>query len=183
MRRDQPPKNWTPPNLWLVSDMRNDAGLEAALANLPGRSGFVYRHYHLDEADRRARYEALRALCRKHGHLVIYAGDPELAADWAADGVYGPPENLGGTADLLRFATVHDANEVARANRAGVDAMFLSPVFQTRSHPGRECLGIAQFHALAALATSPVIALGGMNAQRALDLGWPRWGAIDGHLR
>ena len=41
------------PQLWLLSDARNDAGLEQALRRLPRGSGFVLRHYHLPPAERR----------------------------------------------------------------------------------------------------------------------------------
>ena len=60
------------------------------------------------------------------------------------------------------------------------DGIFLSPVFATASHPGADTLGVAGFHALARDSSVPVIALGGMNAARARELAWPRWGAIDG---
>lgn len=174
MRRDQPL-----PKIWLLSDERNDAALERVLANLPEASGFVFRHYHLDEISRRARYDELAMLCRKLGHLLVLAGN----ADWPTDGVYGAPEALGTRTDRLRLATAHDADEIALANRAKADGIFLSPVFQTRSHPGGAALGVQKFQELAALAECPVIALGGMDAQRAAELEWPRWGAIDGHLR
>jgi len=42
----------TLPHLWLISDARNDAGLEAALTRLPRGSGFNYRAYHLESPDR-----------------------------------------------------------------------------------------------------------------------------------
>jgi thiamine-phosphate pyrophosphorylase len=171
------------PAIWLVSDARNDAGLEAALDGLPAASGFVFRHYHLDEAMRKRRYDGLFRLCRNRGHRMILAGDTQLAAAWCADGIYAPPGGLGEGAGLLRLATVHDAAEVALADRAGADGMFLSPVFPTRSHPGAACLGVEGFHALAARAKSPVIALGGMNAARAAELNWPRWAGIDAFLR
>lgn len=175
MDRDQPL-----PNLWLFSDARNDARLEMALATLPKNSGFVFRHYHLDARQRRERYDTLRGLCAAKGHLVILSGDAGAAMAWEADGIYGPPDKLDKRPGLLRLAAVHDAREVLLANRARVDGMFLSPVFPTHSHPGEGCLGIASFRKIAAGAESPVIALGGMNAQRAAELDWPRWAAIDG---
>ena len=52
------------PRLWLLSDERNDAGLEAALRRLPRGSGFIYRHYHLPLAARLARWLALAATSR-----------------------------------------------------------------------------------------------------------------------
>ena len=170
------------PNLWLLSDERNDARLEPALANLPEGSGFVFRHYHLKETARQQRYLALRDLCLAHGHLMILSGDAETATAWQANGIYGSPAKLGERAGLLRLATVHALREVGLANHARVDGMFLSPVFPTRSHPDASCLGVANFRSIAAQAESPVIALGGMTAERAAELDWPRWGAIDGHI-
>lgn len=174
------PWRQTLPNLWLLSDQRNDAMLEQALATLPQGSGFVFRHYHLEPAARRERFGQLALACRRAGHLVALSADAGTAVEWAADGVYGPPAKLGECAGLLRFATVHDAHEIDLADRAAVDAMFLSPVYPTRSHPNGGSLGKSNFLALASLARAPVIALGGLNAERAADLGWPRWAAIDG---
>lgn len=171
------------PNIWVISDARNDAALESALAALPRGSGLVFRHYHLDEPARRARFAVLRALCHDLGHVVALAGIPAIAAQWGADGIYGPPDKLGPDAGLLRLATVHDEAEIAAANRASADGVFLSPVFPTRTHPGAPHLGEARFRQLAALSDSPVIALGGMDAGRAAALGWPRWAAIDAFLR
>jgi len=174
------PTRQTLPSLWLLSDERNDAVLEDALVTLPKRSGFVFRHYHLPEAKRRARFDELGHICRTAEHLLILAGTSDDALAWGADGAYGPPTKLGKREGLLRFATVHWAREIDQADRNGVDAMFLSPVYPTRSHPGRGCLGKATFLELASRAKAPVIALGGMNAETAADLDWPRWAAIDG---
>lgn len=168
------------PNLWLLSDQRNDAQLEQALASLPQGSGFVFRHYHLAEAERRQRFDELAAVARAGDHLVILSGTAELAQAWGADGIYGPPENLTKPAGLLHLATAHDAGEIANANRAKADGVLLSPVFPTRSHPGGSCLGVSRFRELAAQAEMPVIALGGMTAERARALDWQRWAAIDG---
>lgn len=168
------------PNLWLLSDERNDAQLEPALASLPQGSGFVFRHYHLAEAERRLRFDELAAVARAGRHLVILSGAAELAQAWGADGIYGAPGALTRLPGLLRLATAHDAREIADANRAQADGVFLSPVFPTRSHPGGSCLGVSLFHELAAHAEMPVIALGGMTAERARTLDWPRWAAIDG---
>jgi thiamine-phosphate pyrophosphorylase len=173
----------TLPNLWLLSDERNDAKLEWALATLPRGNAFVFRHYHLKEETRRERFDALAVLARAGEHIVILSGSATLAHEWGADGIYGPPGKLGTLGKLpglIRLATAHSAFEIHRANRAQVDGIFLSPVFPTRSHPGGGCLGPSLFRELAAHAAVPVIALGGMTAERARTLDWPRWAAIDG---
>lgn len=163
------------PDLWLLSDARNDQALEGALARLPKDSGFVFRHYHLPEAERRARFAALAAIARERSHTVILS----RATGWGEDGVYGRAEDIADHSGL-RLATAHNLDEIAAASRRRADGVFLSPVFPTRSHSGGEPLGKAGFHRLAALSEVPVIALGGMTAARARELGHPRWGAIDG---
>lgn len=168
------------PDLWLLSDARNEDSLERAIAALPMRSAFVYRHYHLDPRTRRARWDALLPQLRAGQHLAILSGSDDEAQAWGADGSYGPPEGIGEPPRLLRIAAVHDAIEIAHANAAGADAVMLSPVFPTRTHPDRPALGPERFHALAALAEMPVIALGGMDFERAEEIGWNRWAAIDG---
>ncbi|MFN4114272.1 MAG: thiamine phosphate synthase [Sphingomonadaceae bacterium] len=170
----------TLPLLWLLSDQRNDADLERALARLPNGSGFVFRHYHLDEERRRARFERLSDCARDHGHRVILAGNIRDCAAWRADGVYGAVEGVARHTGGLRLGTAHNGDELQAANRARLDGVFLSPVFPTRSHPGAAVLGIQGFQVLAQQALIPVIALGGMTSARARALNWPRWGAIDG---
>jgi thiamine-phosphate pyrophosphorylase len=169
------------PALWLISDARNDAGLERALARLPRGSGFIYRHYHLPGSERLARFRKLRRIARARGHRVILADSALTACEWGADGIYGAARSLWPRrAGLLHLATAHDLAELGLAARLGADAALLSPVFPTRTHPGAPVLGAARFRLLARQSRLPVIALGGMTAKRARGLGWPRWAAIDG---
>jgi thiamine-phosphate pyrophosphorylase len=160
------------PKIWLLSDARNDAVLERALKRLPHGSGFIFRHCHLEPNERRARFKALTRLARARGHLVVLAGTRAEARRWGADLAYG----AGG-----QLAPVHSLREIARAGRA--DALLLSPVFPTRSHPGAKTLGPVRFRLLAAQSRKPVIALGGMNLRTARRLKWPRWAGIDAFLR
>lgn len=170
----------TLPDLWLLSDERNDTALEGALRKLPRGSGFIYRHYHLSPEERVARWFELRRIARSRGHVVILADSALTAREWGADGLYGAPRALYPTSDLLTLATAHSLQDIGLANHARADAVLLSPVFPTRSHPGAKALGPLRFRLLAAHAEMPVIALGGMTARTARRLAWPRWAAIDG---
>ena len=160
------------PNVWLISDERNDAGLERALLALPRGSGFIFRHYHLQGAERRARFDRLRRIARSRGHLVVLAGSRAQARRWGADKAYG----AGG-----ELAPVHSLRELRRAARA--EAVLLSPVFPSRSHPGGTVLGPLRWRLIAAHAQVPVIALGGMNPHRARRLNAAHWAGIDAFLR
>ena len=54
-----------------------------------------------------------------------------------------------------------------RAPPPQLDAVFLSPVFPTRSHPGRGALSAVCANAIARALTLPVYALGGVDARNA----------------
>lgn len=162
------------PQIWLLSDARNDAVLERALRHLPRGSGFVFRHYHLPEAERRARFRRLARIARGRGIAVILAGSAALARRWGAAGSYGAHRDAC-------LAMAHSLRELRQARRAR--AVLLSPVFPTRSHPGGKVLGPLRFRLLARRAPVPVIALGGLNPRSARRLRWPTWAGIDAFLR
>ncbi|MEM6856928.1 MAG: thiamine phosphate synthase [Pseudomonadota bacterium] len=175
------PQDQTLPNLWLLSDERNDATLEDALRRLPRGSGFIFRHYHLPDPDRYQRFWELRRIAKAKGHTVILADSALTASDWGADGVYGAPLALWPRRKgLIQLATAHNSREIAQAQRKGADAVLLSPIYATRSHPGAPALGPVRFRLIAGLARIPVIALGGMTPSGARRLATSRWAAIDG---
>ena len=172
-------KRQTPfPVTWLISDARNDAALERAMARLPRGSGLIFRHYHLSEDERRARFFALKRKARLHGHCIVLAGTLQAARKWRADGAYGSGKMLARGSAGLRLVTVHSLRELRQAHRA--DAVLLSPVFPTRSHPDGAVLGPLRFLLIARQARVPVIALGGMTARRAGRFTGHGWAAIDG---
>jgi thiamine-phosphate pyrophosphorylase len=168
------------PCRWLISDIRNDAVLEAAIARLPRGSGLIFRHYHLPPGARQARFATLARMIRARGGLAVLAGSMAQARRWRADGAYGPARLVGPGAAGLRLVTAHGLGEIAQGRRTRADALVLSPAFATRSHPGARGLGVARWHVLARLAGAPAIALGGMTAARARRLHAGMWAAIDG---
>jgi len=60
-------------------------------------------------------------------------------------------------------ASCHDADELAQAQRLGLDFAVLSPVLPTQSHPGAPTLGWARFAALVSDHVLPIYALGGVG--------------------
>jgi thiamine-phosphate pyrophosphorylase len=167
------------PRLWLMTDERMGDALWIALTRLPRGAGVIVRHHALPSRDRRALFERVRKVARRRRLVLIVAGSPRLAAAWRADGAHGRSPHRRAPRPMLRTAPVHDRRELSRAV---ADAVLLSPVFPTRSHPGGATLGPIRFAALARCATVPVIALGGMTRSRFARLGPLRaygWAAID----
>ncbi|MGE4321452.1 MAG: thiamine phosphate synthase [Sphingobium sp.] len=154
------------PTFWLMTDERvSDAALLAAAAHLPkGRGGIVFRHYHTPRAARRALFERLRVVARRRRLVLMLAGDMGTAVAWRADGRHGRDNGpRHAVRPMLYSAPAHDVREVLAAGRGGVDLLFLSPLFPTRSHPGKRHLGCVRFAAIAGQARVPVMAMGGVR--------------------
>jgi thiamine-phosphate pyrophosphorylase len=66
--------------------------------------------------------------------------------------------------DQLLGRSVHSFAEAREALGEGADYVFLGPIWETGSHPGRHGLGIGAFEGLESL---PVIAIGGVTVERA----------------
>lgn len=162
-----------PALLMMTDEQRLPDPCPAAHA-LPAGSGIVLRHY--DDPDRLALGRRLAAICRRRGLLLLVAGDPRLALRLGADGVHLPEHRAAActTARRLGLAVItvaaHSETAVRRAARLGADAVLLSPVFATRSHPGAPTLGPWRFARLAGSSEIAVYALGGMTADTARRL-------------
>lgn len=167
------------PRLWMTTDERQDERLIGDVMRLPRGAGIVFRHYSLPEAERRALFERVKRIARLKQHLLLLAGPAAAAGAWGADGSHGRGPAPRGA---LRSAPAHDLREIRAAERDGADFLFVSPVFPTRSHPDAPALGPALFVRLVRRTHLPVIALGGMDAERgrtACAWGAYGWAGID----
>jgi thiamine-phosphate pyrophosphorylase len=159
------------PRLFLMTDRQRLADPETAVRALPRGSGVIVREP--DRRHRRLLAARLAPLCRRRHLVLLIAGDPRLALCLGAAGVHWPESALRRHAAAaghrrrstwLVTAAAHSAGAVRRAAAAGVDAIFISPVFPTASHPGAPCLGPLRFARLARLSPVLVYALGGITA-------------------
>ena len=75
------------PGLWLMTDERvaDDRLLAAARALPRGRAGIILRHYRTPPAQRRALFDALRAIARRRRLVLLLAGPARAAAAWRAE--------------------------------------------------------------------------------------------------
>lgn len=137
--------------------------------------------------DRAAFGCALAAIARRRGLVLIVAGDVRLMHALGAQGLHLPQWQLFRSPPRLArgqllTAAVHDRRAMARARRVGVDAVLVSPVFATASHPGARPLGPHRLARAIKGAGLPAIALGGIDARtlRRLPPGLAGIAAIDG---
>lgn len=165
------------PPLLLVTDPARTPDPASAAARLPRGSGVVFRGFGAqDAADRLG---ALACTTRARGVVLLVGADPRLAAAAGAAGVHLPERALHRARAIRRArpgwivtGAAHSAAALVRARRAGLDGVFVSPVFATRSPSGRGVrpLGTVRFAALVRGAGLPVYALGGVDARTARRL-------------
>ncbi|WP_374145958.1 thiamine phosphate synthase [Sphingomonas sp. 28-63-12] len=151
-----------------------------ALERVPPGGGVIFRHYGLGRKARRALFVAIRRVARRRRLILLLAGEDKIGV--RADGFHGrSPHRLPG----IRSWPAHGRREVIAGGRAGADAILISPVFATRSHPGARMLGAVRAAALATLVPGRAIALGGAgprSLRRLAPAGFEGWAAIDAWL-
>jgi thiamine-phosphate pyrophosphorylase len=156
-----------------MTDERMGGALWPALRRLPPGSGIVFRHYATPPTERRTLFRRIKRIALARRLVVVVAGPDPLRAD----GVHGSATTTG-----LRTWPAHDRREALRGRRAGADALFVSPLYATRSHT--DSVGIGPAKALQIGYGSPIIALGGMTERRWRRLhGFHGWAAIDAWIR
>ena len=105
-------------------------------------------------------------LMRQHGARLIINADIELCRELGADGVQLTGMQLAELRERPEVdwcaASCHNAAELSRAEELGCEFALLSPVLETRSHPGAPHLGWEKFASVAAGSSIPVYALGGL---------------------
>ena len=152
--------------------MAGDFGEAAFLARARSAVGRGLKLIQLREKDwplvrQRALYEALAEISRPVGARILLNGSAENAHAWGCDGVHWTSAALAAAnarpADLMCSASCHTREEIAKAAALALDFVLLGPVAPTPSHPDAISIGWNGFAALAAGASLPVFALGGLE--------------------
>ncbi|MDO8207183.1 MAG: Nudix family hydrolase [Gallionella sp.] len=159
------------PNLYAISNAA-ELGVEEFIRRLEAalRGGLrliQLREKNLGREVLRELAQRVVTLAHAQGATVLISGDVALAQEVGADGVHLTSIQLAECAERPAVAwcgaSCHSAEELRRAEHLGCDFAMLSPVLPTMSHPGAAHLGWENFAAIAAGASIPVYALGGLT--------------------
>ena len=145
------------PQEWLITDARL-GDVIAVVRRLPRGTGVLVRQHELSRSERHRLLRRLRWLGRGHNLLIV--------------------DEASGCS-----SKVHDVPELRQALLRRSEIIFVSPMHETRTHPGWSPLPRMGAAALVRLSCRPVLALGGKNARRfraMKALGFAGWGGIDG---
>lgn len=175
MAHRHPARHAPLPTLWLMTDERQREALWPALAALPRGSGVVFRHHRTAEPERNVAWARVKRIAAQRklvlGRETISGGEARILL----------PSLPGCRPQWIARAGTNQA--AAAARRHGATAILVSPVYATRTHPGRPPLGPYRAAAIVRTTRLPAIALGGMTASRFARLkgtGFYGWAAIDG---
>jgi thiamine-phosphate pyrophosphorylase len=157
------------PNLLFFTDPARVASPEAVAERLPAGAGIVFRAFGADDAVEQGR--RLRAIADARGLLLLVGAHPGLAEGVRADGLH-MPERLAGEIPRLRAehgrylitVAAHDLAAVRAAERAGADAVVVSPVFPSNSPSAGRPLSVEGLKEMVGATSLPVYALGGVRA-------------------
>ncbi len=172
------PRRHPLPTLWLLTDERQGDALWTALSRLPRGSGVIARHYGLTGPARAVFLDRIHRLARRKGLRLAHTPRDACGTEM----LYAPPVSPVKRKARMLICPVHNGRELAAAHRVHADMVLLSPLFTTRSHPGKRALGPSRFAALARASRLPVIALGGIGRRQAgmtRRLGAVGWAGID----
>lgn len=172
-----------PPRLFLFGDPVRLPDPCGPASRLPAGAAVVARGLEGPVLARLAR------LARQRRLVLLMGGDGRAALRLGASAGLHLPDREGtpgllpfllarrarGPAPRLLTVAAHGRAGLARARRLRADAVILSPVFPTASHPGAPALGPWRWAALARRAGRPAVALGGVGPGNAGRL--PRWAA------
>ncbi len=140
------------------------------------QSAVIYRDY--TRPDRESFGHQLRQAAKARRIPFLVAGDIHLCVRLRADGLHLPAWSLQKAYGLRRLypkllmtSACHSQAELSLANKAKLDAVLISPIFPTASHPDGKALGIIKATALAQSSTQPCFALGGIDHKSIQKLG------------
>jgi thiamine-phosphate pyrophosphorylase len=165
------------PLLFAFSDEARDPDPLVLIKHVPEGCGYIFRHYLLPDRGRLA-LQVVKA-CRKRNLLCFIAGDLQLCMRTNADGIHLPEHLLRRpTYGLSHFkqrgglvtAATHSLSAGLIAQKYGVDGIFISPVFATKSHVGSTHLGLMRFAQITQHLRIPVFALGGTDLSQTTRL-------------
>lgn len=165
-----------PPELILITSTRllgGDALLQCIEQSLQGGVDCILmRERQMDSAHALALAASLRELTQSYQARLIIHSFADIAQAVGADGVHLPSHQIQQAPQLRQWlnqenmsisVSCHHAEDLQQAGKVSASFALLSPVFETRSHPGEPALGINAFEQLALASPVPVVALGGID--------------------
>ncbi len=165
------------PPLILMTDSKQLPDPCRYIPRLPAGSALIVRH--TDAIKKVQLALKIKPLCRKHKVKLLLSNDVRAAIKLGLDGVHfsekearrrGRKPKTTLLKNFIVTSACHSLWALKRAERANLDAVLISPVFTTRSHPDSKGLGALFFQCWATHTHLKCYALGGITPKAAQRL-------------
>ncbi|MBT5186996.1 MAG: hypothetical protein HOM01_09325 [Kordiimonadaceae bacterium] len=165
------------PSIIFMTDQQAQPYPENVIAKMPAGSMVILRDY--DEENRYDLAVALKYICQAKKIKILIAADIDLALMIGADGIHLPEYKMelaqkirNDHPSLFITAAAHNEDAVSRAQNFNLNAVLLSPIFATKSHPitfkyPDSVIGPDKLKEICAAHKLPIYALGGINLKTA----------------
>ena len=148
---------------------------------IPKKSAFLLRSYETKKRKKIAKQ--LLKFCKMKKIKLLIGSDIKLAEDIKADGIHFPEymikknkinwidiKNVKSKKRWIITTSVHSIQSLKKAEGLDIDAVLLSPVFPSKSHPNSKSLGLNKFSKIVKKTKLPIYALGGINIKNVKSL-------------
>lgn len=159
------------PALLLMTDAKRLPDPRDLIPHLPPNSAIIIRHF--SDYQKVCLIHKIKKLCHKHKVKLLVSDSLSLAINHRLDGVHFSEKTLKKIAacgkmsrpkpNLLFTTACHNLRSLCAAERANMDAILLSPLFKTQSHPNQKTLGPWAASFYAQRTDLKVYGLGGIN--------------------
>lgn len=152
-------------------EMEEDLSVAGA-ALLGGVSAIVVRRPHAGAREVYELARRLRPATRQRGCLLLVSDRADVAVAVDADGVHLGERSLPLAAarravrpGMILGRSVHNLDDAGQFEDEGADYLFLGPIFETLSHPGKPGLGLEAYREAVLRARVPVLGIGGIDGE------------------
>jgi len=166
------------PPLLLMTDSKRLPDPSEIIPKLPKGSAVIVRG--LTRLSKIKIINKIKPLCSKYKVKLLVSDDVKLALSYRLDGVHFSEQNLKKISACGSFpkphpgffisSACHSQRALHWAETAKVDAVLISPVFETQSHPIARILGRLGFQTFTNRTKLPCYALGGITQKTAQSL-------------
>ena len=170
------------PKIIIIFDDKKFIKKKFESLKIPRGSAILFRSYKIK--DRKKIAKEILKFCRIKSLKLLISSDVKLAREINADGVHLPEYMIYDQSKInwKRFkvwkskfkwivtAAAHIKKTLYVAIKYDIDAVLLSPVFPSKSHPNSKNLGLNKFSKIVKKTKLPIYALGGINIKNIKSL-------------
>ncbi len=159
--------------LFFFTDRKRFDNILHIITNLPKNTTIIFREYDLSYQERLVLVNKIINITKKRKLNILIGKNVRLAKESGANGVHFSDNDASWFKYLnykknnprsILSCSCHDEKSLKKARKLSIDIQFISPIFQTTSHPNCKIIGIKKLSQIYLQnKQADIVALGGIN--------------------